>query len=207
MRRHRSRSARRAFIRSEISAPSKIARGKRKRRKQVSGGKTIMRILPAGCGTFSLLNHRGFPFCSTYTEALATPAPPDRIRPSSSPNNCRSWRPSRQSTNSASASSRCGGPRGQVAWPASRKCRLCQKYLLDLWSRVPYKRYNTISRSEKVIPTLLFPFAIVVDTLRTKSIPFHPLIHHPFLALLSSRYVSFGFLIYYNRFPFLCFMI
>jgi hypothetical protein len=72
------------------------------------------------------------------------------------------------------------------------------KYLLDLWSRVPY---NPISLSEEgVIPTFFFffPFAVAVDTLRKKSIPS---IHHPsFLALLSSRYFL-RFLIYYNRCP------
>jgi hypothetical protein len=194
-RRHRSRSVQRASIHSEISGLSKIARGKRKRRKKSVVGKRLCAF--SGCGTFSLLElrvSRSVP----YTDG-PRPAPPDRIRQTSSRNNCRSWQRCRPSRNSASGSSRSGRPRGQPAWRTSQKYQLCQKYLLDLWSRV---LYNPISLSEEgVIPTLFSPSAVAVDTLRTKSIPFiHPSIHHPFLALLSSRYS--GSLIHYNRSPF-----
>lgn len=140
----------------------------------------------SACGTFSLLK----PPVSRYVPIMMRSAPSDRIRPTSSRNNCRSWQRCRPSRKSASASSRSGRPRGQAALAASQKYQLCQKYLLDLWSRV---LYNPISLSEEGNTNSSFPFAVVLDTLRTKSIPS---IHHPFLVLFASRYVFFGFLTY-----------
>jgi hypothetical protein len=123
------------------------------------------------------------------------PSPPDRIRPTSSRNNCRSWRRCRPSRNSASASSRSGNPRGQVAQPASQKYRLCRKYLLDIWSRVPY---NPISLSVEGSTNSFFSFRRCCGYLAHEIHTIHPSI---ILALLSSRHF-FGFLIYYNRCPF-----
>jgi hypothetical protein len=128
-RRRRSRSVQRASINSEISGLSKIARGKRKRTKKSVVGKPSCAF--SGCGNLRFLystQTSGFSFC-TYTDA---PGPPDRIRPTSSRNNCRSWRRCRPSRNSVSASSRSGRPRGQAAQLASQKYQLCLKYLLDL---------------------------------------------------------------------------
>ena len=98
----------------------------KKEEKEVGGGETIMRILRMWY-VFPTQTS-GFSSC-TYTDAL-----PDRIRPTSSHNNCRSWRRCRPSRNNANGNSKSGRPRGQGAQRASQRYQLCQKYLLDLWS-------------------------------------------------------------------------
>jgi hypothetical protein len=128
-----------------------VQAGKRKRRKMSVAGKPSC-VFP-GCGTFSLLKppvSRSVP----YPDG-PRPAPPDRIRPTSSRNSCRSWRRCRPSSNGASGSSRSGRLRGQPAQRVSQKYRLCMKCLLDLWSRVPY---NPISLSEEDNTNFFFFF-------------------------------------------------
>ncbi|KAI0270838.1 hypothetical protein BGY98DRAFT_234507 [Russula aff. rugulosa BPL654] len=118
----------------------------------------------------------------------------DRIRPSSSRNNCRSWRQCRPSRNSASASSRCGGPRGRWRSPHPRSTGCARN--TSLTSGVEYRTTPSLFR-RRVIPTLLFPFAIVVDTLRMKSIPsIHtPIIHSLLCSLLATSPLGSSFII------------
>jgi hypothetical protein len=103
----------------------------KKEEKEIGDGETIMRIL----WMRYVLSTQNSIFRS-YTEARKPPSRPNTF--DFIANNCRSWRRCRPSRNSASASSRSGRPRGQATQRASQKYHLCQKYRLDLWSRVPY---------------------------------------------------------------------
>jgi hypothetical protein len=134
----------------------------KKEEKEVGGGETIMRILRMRF-VFSTQTSGFSSF--TYTDAR-----PDRIHPTSSRNNCRSWRRCRPNRNSASVSNRSGRPRGRAAQRASQKYQLCQKYLLDLWSRVPY---NPISLSEEGGNTssFFFPLSPCCGYLAHQTIP------------------------------------
>ena len=126
----------------------------REEEKEVGGAseETIMRI-PRMChGTLSLLKPRVSRSVPTLTPPA--PGPPNRIRPISSCNNCRSWRRCRPSGNCASASSKCGRSGGHAAQSASPKYWLLQNTSLN--SGVEYRTAPSLFR-RRVIPTFFFP--------------------------------------------------
>jgi len=143
-------------------------------------------------------------FLVLYYTDDSRPHPPDRTRPTSSRNNYRSWRRCRPSRNSASASSKSGRFRGQAAQPASQKYQLCQKYPLDLWSRVPHNPLSVRGEYYYQLLSSLLPL-LWIPCARN---PYHPFIHHPFHALLSLLATpSLGPLFIIIVAPFPCLMI
>jgi hypothetical protein len=190
-RRRRSRSVQRASIHSEISELSRIARGKIKRRKKSVEGKPSCAF--SGCGTFFLLKPRvsrpvltRMPFQTEYVRLHRTTIadPGDDAGRAGT-------------TRAATAKAEDPEAWGRSARPRDTSCARNTSLTSGV---VPY---NPNSLSEDGGNTnSFFPFRRCCGYLAHEIHTIHhPSIHHPCLALLSSRYF-FGSLIYYNRCPF-----
>jgi hypothetical protein len=202
-RRRRSRSVQRVYIiNSEISGLSKIAREKRKRRK-----KSVVSVGKRSCafsewGTFSLLNPRGFSFCPYIDAPPAPPLQTNYVRV----HRATTADPGEDAGGAGTARAPAAdakGPKARWLSPHPRSTGCARN--TSLTSGVECLTTPYLYR-RRVMPTLIFfPFAIDVDTLRTKSIPYHPSIIPSLLCSLLTTSLGSSFT-YCNRGVFLCLM-
>jgi hypothetical protein len=169
-------------------------------RKKSVLGKPSMRILPAGCGTvlrffYSTLRVSRSVVVPTLKPPPAMPAPPDRIRPSSSRNNCRSSMANIQAGQEQNEYYQQQMRRAQrPGWrsPHPRSTGCARKYLLDLWRRVPY---NPISLSEKGNTNSPFSFRCCCGCLAHEIHKLPPSIHSLLCSLLATSPLGSSFII------------